>query len=297
MKTLSENLVLCPPSNMVFHWSDSFEACEAIKSLVSRDISLSLDFKSCEKALNQLRLVPVWIKTEKRVYQTTMYDLYEEYILRKENLYGSLDPFCPYQISFMSGTGPYRRMSITECLNETTYREFFLIFLLKGRLSVKDFRLRLKSKILMEYGTDYTKAELVGLEQLTSEGMIISINSDFYTKEYSSIQSMRLLLNSQVLSCVEDKNLDEISSHLSQYEFNLLYSSSKNDSVTFNLSDLVIQSTFDFSNDKKMTLFVSYEKISESNSVMAAHLKEFIFHVKKLVLIRYMQDAELKKMA
>ncbi len=41
------------------------------------------EFKRKEVSLNRLSLIPVWIRTEKKVHQTTMFDLYERYILNQ----------------------------------------------------------------------------------------------------------------------------------------------------------------------------------------------------------------------
>jgi len=296
-KTFSETMILCPPSHMVFHWSDSFETCESLKAHMEDNESYRNELKTCEKALDQLKLIPVWIKTPKKIHQTSMYDLYEEHILHQENLFGSLDPFCPYEISFLSGMGPFRRLSITECLSESTHREFILLFLMKGKVKAGDFRLKLKSKILMEYGDQYSRADLIELLQLTTEGIVISMNSDFYTREYSALKSMRLLINSRILLPVKNKNLDEVSAHLSQYAYHLFYSSNKEDSVEFNLSDFIIETHHDFSGQKKIPLFVSFEKISQTNSIGAKILKDFVLQTKRMILSQYNQKTDSKKAA
>jgi hypothetical protein len=108
---------------------------------------------------------------------------------------------------------------------------------------------------------------------------------------------MRILLNSKVVSSAQNKNLDDIHSYFSKYEYNLFFSCQKNDSITFDLKDLVVQSFFDFSNGKKMTLLIPYEKIAEKNSLIANNLKDFILHVKKLIFAFYDKDFELKKIA
>jgi hypothetical protein len=296
-KTFFENLILCPPSQMIFHWSDSLETCEIVKALIEDSETYANELKTCEKALNQLKFIPVWIKTPKKTHQSSMYDLYEEYILHQDNLFDSLDPFCPYEISFLSGMGPFRRLSITECLSESTHREFILLFLMKGKIRAGDFSLKLKSKILMEYGDQYSKADLIDLLQLTSEGIVISLNSDFYTREYSSLKSLRLLINFRILVPVKNKNLDEVSAHLSQYAYHLFYSSSKEDSALFDLSDFIIEAQHDFSGQKKIPLFVSYEKISHTNPLGAKLLKDFVHQTKKMILSQYNQKLESKKAA
>jgi hypothetical protein len=296
-KTFLETLILCPPSHMLFHWSDALETSEQMRAMMLSNESYSREFKKCDQALSQLRSVPLWIKTEKKIIQTSMYDLYEQYILFEDNLFGTLDPYCPYEISFLSGVGPFRRLSVFECLSESTHREFVIIFLMKGKIKAGDFRLRLKSKILMEYGEQYSKAGLIDLLQLTSKGIIISLNSELYTREYTSLKAMRLLLNSKMLFSLKDKNLQDVSLKLSPYAYNLFYTSNKNDSFTFNLSDLVIESTFDFSEQKKIPLLISYERISDSNPLAAKTLQNFVSQMKELILTHHGNSDELKKVA
>ena len=286
-KTLGEEFVLCENGNMVFHWADFFETCDYIKSQLESDVTLMADYQHRANALERLSLIPVWIKTDKKVFQSTMFDLYEKYILNQIHQIGGIDPFSPLEISFISGTGPYKGMSVAECFNKLTYRDFVLVYLIEGKLPRRDFRIRLKSKILFEYGKSFRNAELVGLEQLTSNGMLLSMDAETYMKKVSEEEFVRILLNSKMLSDGRGKNLSELKMHLSQYTFNLLYSSNKEDALTVRLKDFSVQSSFDFSKNKRVFLFITYDKLGEFHPASVKVIKDFVSHTKTLVKEHY----------
>lgn len=286
-KTLGEEFVLCENGNIVFHWADFYETCDMIKNQLEKDPALLQDFKHREHALTRLGLIPVWVRTESKIHQSTMLELYEKFILNQSHLLGGVDPFCPLDISFISGTGPFKSMSIAECFNKSTYRDFVLVYLLQGKLPKRDFRIRLRSKILLEYGQNFGQAELVALEQLTMNGMLLSIDAETYMKKVSEQESVRILVNSKMLQEGKDKNLGDLKNHLSQYAFNLLYSSNKEDSMVCRLKDFSIQSSFDFSKSKKVYLFISYDKLAEVHPYSVKSIKDFVMQTKDLVKDHY----------
>jgi hypothetical protein len=296
-KTLGEEFVLCENGNMVFHWADFYETCDVIKSQLENDPVLMNDFKHREMALSKLAQIPVWVRTESKVHQSTMHDLYEKYILNQMHVMTGVDPFCPLEISFISGTGPFKGMSVAECFNKTTYRDFVLVYLIQGKLPRRDFRVRLKSKVLVEFGANFNQAELISLDQLTTSGMLLSIESETYMKKMTNLENLRILINTKMLAEASGKNLEELKNHLSQYAFNLLYSSNKEDCLSCKLSDVSVQSSFDFSKNKRVFLFISYEKLSASNPASVNAIKNFVGQTKELVREHYQKGPRSKKSA
>lgn len=294
-QSLGEDFSLCENGNMVFHWADFNETCDAVKARLESESVLASEFKNKEIALKRLSLIPVWIRTEKKVHQTTMFDLYERYILNQMQLSLGVDPFGPIEISFISGTGPFKSMAIAECFNKSTYKDFVMVNLLNGKLPKRDYRIRLKSKILMEYGANFSQAGLINLEQLTMNGLLLSLDSEFFTKNISSQPELRFLIDTNSLRDGNDKDLTDLKIHLSQYAFNLMYSSRKEDSVTCAMKDFSVQSSFDFLKNKKVFLFVSYEKLAASNPKIK-DIQKFVTHTRGLVREHY-QAIGLRKTA
>jgi hypothetical protein len=216
-----------------------------------------------------------------------MFEIYEKFIMTQSHFIADLDPFGPQEISFISGTGPFKNMAIAECFNQATYKDFVLVHLLRGKLPRRDFRIRLKSKILIEHGNDFQSASLINLEQMTAKGLLLSMDSDVFLRSQPFNGRVRLILDTNCLSESIGKGLTELSQHLSQYAFNLLYSSKKEDGVEIEMTDVQIQSSFDFLKNKKAYLFISYETLRKSSPRSAKTLEEFVAYSKSLARDHY----------
>lgn len=286
-QTLGEEFPLCDNGNMVFHWADFHETCDVVKQHLENNPALREDYRKREAGLLKLELIPVWIKTKNKVFQTTMHDLYEKYLLNRSQLMGGLDPFDPMDISFISGTGPFKTMAIAECFNKSTYKDFVLVYLLKGKLPRRDYRLRLKSKILVEYGDEFDKAQLVHLEQITMNGILISLDSKIYNDDMAKEKHMRVLLDTKSLKDGVTKNLPELQAFLSQFAFNLMYSSRKQDAMECLMSDISPGASVDYFKNKKAYLFVPYKIFSQESAQNVEDIKKFVAHTKTLVLAHF----------
>ncbi len=296
LKTLEDNFLFCDNGNMLFHWSDCSEICQIVREQLIHDPVLLSDFKTRESSINRLQLIPMWIRTKNKVHQTTMYSLYEKYILDRMDLLSGVDAFSDLEISFISGTGPFKSMSVNACFNEATFSNFIFVYLVSGKLKERNYRVRLKSKILIEHGSNYSKVELCSLEQLSLEGMLLSTDAEMYHQKLSQGDNFRILLNTTVLSNVMNKSLGELKSYLSQYAFNLMYSSSKEESLSFKTSDVIVQSSFNFSQNKKVFFFIPYDKLQGKNSDSVDCIKDFVQFTKEIALAYYGRR-ELKKSA
>ena len=284
---LGEDFSLCDNGNVVFHWADYHETCDTVKMALDTNSDLQSEYAKKEIALTRLALIPVWIRTNKKVHQTTMFELYERSILNDVQYSLGVNPFGQIEISFISSTGPFKLMAIAECFNRSTYKDFVMVYLLKDKLPRRDYRIRLKSKVLMEYGKDFSKAGLIGLEQLTMNGILFSLDSDEFVNHVSKESEMRILIDSTTLENAAGKNLNELKDYLSQFAFNLLYSSRLEDAICCQLKDFSFQSSFDFFKDKKIYLFISYEKLSQHSQTSINSLKDFVVHTRSLIREHY----------
>lgn len=296
-KSLGEEFSLCANGNMVFHWADFHETCDTIKVHLENDPNLMEDFKRREDAISRLALIPIWIRTKKKVYQLTMFELYERYILNQTHLIGDLDPFDPIELSFISATGPFKNMAIAECFSQITYRDFILVYLLKDRLPKRDYHIRLKAKVLLEYGKDFAQGRLINLEQMAMTGLLFSVESDFYMKELASNGDLRILIDTNTLKEAIGKTLPELKAHLSKHTFNLMYSSKKDDAIECRFESFSTQSSLDFYKNKKVYLFIEYDKLAEKAPDAAEALKKFIAYSRELVREHYKQLADRLKSA
>jgi hypothetical protein len=296
-KSLLEEFSLCENGSVIFHWADFHETCETIKEHLESNAVVMEDFKQREESISRLSLIPVWIRTKKRIHQLTMFDLYEGYLLNQSRLIVDLGPFGPLKLSFISGTGPFKSMAIAECFSHITYRDFVLVYLLKGKLPKRDFRIRLKAKVLIEYGKDFGQARLVQLEQMTASGLLFSVESDFYIQHFSQNKAVRILLDTNALNDAIGKNMTDLRKHFSNHTFNFMYSSRRVDAMDCSVKSFSCQSSFDFLKNKKVYLFITYEKLGKQNSRRVKDLKDFIVYSRDLVRTHYRDLAEKLKSA
>lgn len=280
---IGEEFVLCKHGNIVFHWADFFETCENIKD--------NVDFSKKEVALSVLNRVTIWVRAHNKIHKTSMYELYEKFILSKSELLGGISPYEELEMSFISSTGPFKKISVAECFNKETYKEFIEVFLIRGKLPKRDYRIRLKSKILFEYGSNFAKAELVSLEQLTSKGMLFSADAEMFKKKFGKEKKLRMLIDSTVLKQAKNKDLHELKSYFAQYSFNLLYSAQREDALEVAMEDVSVQSSFDFQKDPKVFIFIPYDKIAVEKSVSVDSIRDFVDQTKELVRFHYKEKA------
>jgi hypothetical protein len=187
-------------------------------------------------------------------------------------------------------------MSVADCFNNSTYRDFILVYLIKGKLPRRDYRIRLRSKIIMEHGKAYGEAELVSLEQLTSKGILFSMGAEVFQGISREKEDVRFLIDTEILRECLNKDLAELKSHLSPHALNLLYSSRKEDAVNCFVKNFDIQSSFDFGNSKKLFLFIRYEDFKGLDRMHI--IKQFVDHTKSLINDYYRPfSKELKNIA
>jgi hypothetical protein len=285
--SLADEFALCDKGNVAFHWADFFETCDLIKARLQSEPGLWEDFNHRDAALNKLQLIPLWVKTERKIHQITVFDLYEGSIFNQAQILVGIDPFSAPEISFISASGPFRKMTIADCLNKCTYRDFVIVSLIKGNLARRNYRIRLKSRILLEYGANVGQAELVSLEQLTTQGILLSLDSDIYLRKIRNVESIRLLVNVKSLAETKGKCLKEFKGYLSHFAFNLLYSSLTGDSIICHMKDVLAQSSFDLARNRRVFLFVSYNKLQALNPQSIGVIKEFVDQTRDLVREHY----------
>lgn len=283
VESLMDDFVLCNSSNMVFHWADYVHTCEKVKNEIFCNGQLMNNFHLKEKAIDRLNFIPIWIKAKNQIIQTNMHQLYEKFILSGTHFYGSLDPFLPIEISFISSSGPFKLVSIAECFNKSTYKDFVMVYLLQDKLPKRDFRIRLKSKILMEYGKSFSNVQLVSLEQMALNGLLLSLDSDFYFRRVQKNNTVRVLIHLDMLYEAQDLNLSELKKCLNRYTFNLMYSSLKEHALEINVKDMSLSFSFDYALTKRIFLFVPYDKMTSPYFKDINVIKSFVMNTQKII--------------
>lgn len=281
-RSLGEEFPLCENNSVVFHWADFFETCDDVKNSLAKDPDLKNDFDRLLSKLSRLKSVPVWIRTPEKVIQSSMYSLYEKHILRNSQLEG-LDFFGPMEVSLISGTGPFKVMALSEFFHKETYQQFVLVSLINGELPKRDFRIRFKAKVLMEFGANLESSTLVNFEQLTKHGILFQINADTYLKEVCRHPKVKLIIDSKLLGDCIGKDLEDVKHILSNQVHNLLYSSRIEDGIEVDISKLHASSSFEFLKDHKKFIFIPFHALTSVDPKGVQRMTQFVDHAQELV--------------
>lgn len=261
-------------------WSDFGKACELLRSSLPENEIFSLEMKKKKTALELLRGVPVWLRRPGKVWQTNLFDLYQLY-LNPSSLGEGLNLYQKMDISFLSGTGPFQKMAITECLNPTTHQDFVLLGLMNKSLPQRGFRLRFGVRILLEYAERFEKSALIQLEQMTDRGFLLSLPEDV---QQGLASSMRFYLDTQLLTGLDEHSLRDIEKQFSSYRFNLFYSMKREDSITVSLSGIKGQKGIDYNITGKTFYFVPYEAMEAHDSSRLKVVRDFMTKAQGLAL-------------
>ena len=189
-------------SPLQFIWSDSDECCAHFREKMKDDVDVAKLREQKLIEISHLKNIPVWIKKGHKLYTTHLFDIYESHLQQKTIF--DYDASAPLDISFISPSGPFKKMAISDCLNIQSYQDFVFLSLLDNKLPTREFRLRLQSRLLFESGSDFEHTLLGSLCQVTTKGLLFKVKgADFFNKIKDSTQ-LRLLMNTQIFESTKD---------------------------------------------------------------------------------------------
>ncbi len=269
-------------SPLQFMWSDYDECCDYFRQKMKGDLDVVKLKEQKITELSHLKHIPVWIRRDSKLYTTHLFDIYENHLQRKSIL--NTDPSVPMDISFISPSGPFKTMAITDCLNIQNYQDFVFLSLLDNKLPSREFRLRLQSRLLFESGTQFENTLLGSLCQITSKGLLFKVKAaDFFNKIKESSQ-LRLLMNTQVFETTKQSlTWAEVKSSVDSWPTHPLYTQNKTDAFLIDPKELQLAHRFDYGRTSEVYFFVPFKHLSVSNGLMVKKIENFLLQMKSCI--------------
>lgn len=264
----SQKVELCELDAVCFHWADSDESCLNLLQLIESNPKLQGEYQKKINSLNALKTIPLWIKNQRVVVEKSMFDLYRNYILGEEPLpiSGRVD------VSFLTRHGPFNSLVLAELFHPLMYQEFIMVMLLTGELSRRSFRLRFKTRLLLEQNQS---VHLVNLEQMSSDGILLSSEKPIIEGR------VNFFLDHHVLKETSGMSLEEMKNYLSNTSNHFLYSAHAAAKISLNTKGIKSQMKYDFTKRKRYYYFINFDRFE--NPRAAQVLQEFVNHSKKLI--------------
>jgi hypothetical protein len=273
---LTDRIHLGQTESVTFHWADFSEACGLWQSRLNRELPLRADYDQRVREIEKLRSLPVWVRKEKKVTQTNLYELYDGFIREKSWCGQGLLPHTLQEVSFVSPSGPFKSLPVTDCFNLATYQDFVFILLLQNKLPWRTFRLRVRSRLLAEYGFGLSDAGMVSLEQVSSEGLLLRVNSEMFFAGMNSHGRVRFLFNSRPLQAALQASSFERG--IDSWGTNPFFTHDKHQSFELDSAQLCVSEAMaaPTSQGAESFLFVRFSHIELDNPTLAAELRAFI---------------------
>jgi hypothetical protein len=235
-------------------WSDSEQHILNIQKQLKSDFHLFSHIQESLEKLNTLKNYFVWIKTKESTLRLDLFSIYSDCLRLGKLSQDNLKMDQQVHISFMSKRGPFIKKTLGECLNPQVYQEMAQNLVLNNLIPIRKFRLRMKVKLLAEFGQNFSDSTLINFHQLSSEGMLLTSEKNIMTHD----DPLRLLINPSALDLwLDDKNKE---SSLDQSLFTL----KKDFFLKFFTLDLIEQKPF-YRDQNKRYYFLPLKCIPESN--------------------------------
>lgn len=263
------------PAPIHFVWSDFDEFCQQYRQMLSshKDFAKLYDLKV--KQVSALRSIPVWIKKDAKIITTYLFDIYESHLHHKT--YFNHDNTAPIDISFISPSGPFKKMAITDCLNVKNYQDFVFLSLLENKLPFREFRLRFNSRLLCETGTNFEQTFLADLCQITSKGLLFKVKGPEFFKALKDTLSIRLLMNTRILESSQScTTWSALKSHVETWPNHPLYTQNKDDAFIVDPKALQLAQRFDYGRTSEIYFFVTFDHLKSSHHIMVKKIQSFL---------------------
>ncbi len=269
-------------SPLHFIWSDYDECCDYFRQKIKSDGDVAKLREQKLAEISHLKNIPVWIRKDSKLFTTHLFDIYESHLQQKTIF--DYDATVPMDISFISPSGPFKKMAITDCLNIQNYQDFVFLSLLDNKLPSREFRLRLHSRLLFESGEQFQNTMLGSLCQVTSQGILLKVMANDFFYKIKETNQLRLLMNTQIFETTKESlTWNEVKNTAKNWPAHPLYTQNKNDAFLIDPKELQLAHRFDYGRTSEVYFFVSFKHLSNSNALMVKKIEKFLFEMKNCI--------------
>lgn len=216
-------LCLSENKNLKVHWADSVETTRLIQNNIKNRGAKYPEFKKLISDLEELKLIPVWIKGDNGIKQYSLYDLYHAIVLPEKFHLKALNVESHYELSLVGPSGPYKNIFLKTWINSKDYLNIIFKNILNGTLLPREFRLRVEGRILLSYLGGKNSCVL-NVKQLTKDGILFSTNELNFYDHLSQANELKLFMDLSLFRKNLKSSLDTIYRDFSNYQRSLFFS-------------------------------------------------------------------------
>lgn len=160
-----------------FKITDNAILLDRAREYFRRERDLFKNLKDLDQRLYRTKL---WLKMEDAILPMNLSDLYQSFFKFLKDPEQEEIIFNSYEVSFVGPLGPFKNLSVVDCLNEDVLGNYIFYYLLKNKLPSRSMRLRLNEEVKVKFGRSNEMATHVYLKQISDTGLLFSTKDDFF---------------------------------------------------------------------------------------------------------------------
>ncbi len=241
------------------HWSNDPYLTNKVREGVKNG-QMKSQFDQLSQQLDNLKSVPLWLKLEDSILKLSAFDLYHTLCLHFRNGQFEDQLFNCQEISFVSPTGPFKELTIVDCIHSKTIESFIYKNLLQNNLAQRAFRVFTKGSAKLSFGEFQEHSLDIAVEQLTDHGVLFSSDDFKLLEVIDDEQFFKIQMTLKNL-----KNYFDETSDFDPEKSDLFYSKNLTESFRVNSTHLLKSLKYDSNETGKFFLFCRYKDMVGSD--------------------------------
>lgn len=258
-----------------FKFNDNQKIIKNLQIKIKEDANIKQLFNYQHVFGDELKKVKLWIKSEDSIIQMNMLDIYTGLLkhLRDSSFEDQL--FNSNEVSFIGPLGPFKHMSLIECLNDELIEKFIFSQIIKNKLPSRKLRIHTNGKIRVEFGEDFDTYANIEIKQITDSGILFSSKDDLLLETISKSEFVKFYIDTRMMNTFLENNMKMPKSVTEEFFF------TKDDLRYFFIEEKNIVKSLSYKSglNNEVFLFCRYHHMLESDVPNIFH--EFTQKVKE----------------
>ena len=171
-----------------------------LQKTLKSDSSISAEYDKNLEFIQTLRSIKLWLKLDECVLPMTLHDVYTTFTknLKDDSFDDQL--FNCNEVSFLGPLGPFKNVSLIQCLNDRMIGKFLFESSLKSKIPSRNLRVRTNEDILVTHGEREELQSRVQIKQITNSGILFSSLDGMTIDQFSRSEELKFHINTKSIS-------------------------------------------------------------------------------------------------
>ncbi len=192
----NENYLLGTNSPFWYKLNDSAFLMQKVQQEIRSNDYLREVFQKQLACGGQLSKIKLWLNMDGQSLPMSIMDIYNALLEHLKNGSFEAQLYDSYEVSFVGPLGPFKTMTLLQCLNDDLIEKFIFSHVFQNKLPTRSFRLHTQGKVKVECGADLEVNSHLNVKQITDNGILFSTNEDLLLELFEQGELVRFFIDS-----------------------------------------------------------------------------------------------------